>query len=323
MTSRVRRAAGTVVGDDREHRSTADQRDPRRRDRRGAGSDRSGARAGQQSRRGVERRGRRPAARRPHAAHGRARPNRSEHLHRRVLSIPVPVEELFAWHEREGALDRLLPPWKRVPGRRAQRHDPRRRPGPPAHRRRPGCPIDWVAEHTGFVRNEQFVDRMVSGPVRTLGAHPPLPRRRTSDSVVEDTVEYEAPFGPLGELRRAPSPAADVRLPPSAHARRPRPPVAVRRRSADAHRCHRVERADRSRARAVPHDGRAPRRSARAPAGQRPGRDLLGPATGLLDTERLEGVDAVVHLAGESIRPPWTRSRRQRIRESRSTARCC
>jgi uncharacterized protein (TIGR01777 family) len=36
-----------------------------------------------------------------------------------------------------------------------------------------------------------------------------------------------------------------------------------------------------------------------------------------VDAERLDGVDAVVHLAGESIKPPWTPSRRRRIRDSR------
>jgi uncharacterized protein (TIGR01777 family) len=41
------------------------------------------------------------------------------------------------------------------------------------------------------------------------------------------------------------------------------------------------------------------------------------PSRGVLDAEQLEGLDAVVHLAGESIQPPWTRSRRQRIRRSR------
>jgi uncharacterized protein (TIGR01777 family) len=41
------------------------------------------------------------------------------------------------------------------------------------------------------------------------------------------------------------------------------------------------------------------------------------PPHGWIDHDALEGVDAVVHLAGASIRPPWTRSRKRRIRESR------
>ncbi len=41
------------------------------------------------------------------------------------------------------------------------------------------------------------------------------------------------------------------------------------------------------------------------------------PNGGRLDGARLEGVDAVVHLAGETIAGLWTRAKRARIRESR------
>ena len=56
--------------------------------------------------------------------------------------------------------------------------------------------------------------------------------------------------------------------------------------------------------------------------GRRPGphTDVLwDPRAGRIDSARLEGVDAVVHLAGESIASGrWTRARMQRIRESRT-----
>jgi uncharacterized protein (TIGR01777 family) len=42
------------------------------------------------------------------------------------------------------------------------------------------------------------------------------------------------------------------------------------------------------------------------------------PALGEIDTAALEGVDAVVHLAGENVgQPPWTEERKRRIRDSR------
>ncbi len=41
------------------------------------------------------------------------------------------------------------------------------------------------------------------------------------------------------------------------------------------------------------------------------------PARGRLDGAKLEGCDAVVHLAGESIAGVWTRAKRARIRDSR------
>ena len=49
-----------------------------------------------------------------------------------------------------------------------------------------------------------------------------------------------------------------------------------------------------------------------------PGDVRWDPATGAIDQAALEGVDAVVHLAGETISAlRWTREKRRRIRESR------
>ncbi|MFH0794631.1 MAG: TIGR01777 family oxidoreductase [bacterium] len=41
------------------------------------------------------------------------------------------------------------------------------------------------------------------------------------------------------------------------------------------------------------------------------------PAAGKIDKERLEGFDAVVHLAGENIAGRWTKTKKERIRSSR------
>ena len=48
-----------------------------------------------------------------------------------------------------------------------------------------------------------------------------------------------------------------------------------------------------------------------------PGEISWDPAAGRLDPNDLEGLDAVVHLAGENIGARWTRSRKARIRNSR------
>jgi uncharacterized protein len=53
----------------------------------------------------------------------------------------------------------------------------------------------------------------------------------------------------------------------------------------------------------------------RRPAG--PGELGWDPAGGRLDPVALEGVDAVVHLAGENVGTRWTAARKRRIRESR------
>jgi len=59
------------------------------------------------------------------------------------------------------------------------------------------------------------------------------------------------------------------------------------------------------------------RRLVRGERQQRPGDVLWDPAAGRLDRRAIEGVDAVVHLAGEPIAQRWTAAAKQRIRESR------
>lgn len=48
-----------------------------------------------------------------------------------------------------------------------------------------------------------------------------------------------------------------------------------------------------------------------------PGEIAWNPVSGRLDPDDLEGLDAVVHLAGESVGVRWTRARKARIRASR------
>lgn len=63
-------------------------------------------------------------------------------------------------------------------------------------------------------------------------------------------------------------------------------------------------------------DGHVVRRLTRRP--RRAGDVAFDPARRLLDPAALEGVDAVVHLAGEPIAQRWTESARRRILESRT-----
>src|SRR5437588_7931543 len=41
------------------------------------------------------------------------------------------------------------------------------------------------------------------------------------------------------------------------------------------------------------------------------------PAAGTIDAERLRGVDAAIHLAGESVAERWTAAKKERILRSR------
>jgi uncharacterized protein (TIGR01777 family) len=63
--------------------------------------------------------------------------------------------------------------------------------------------------------------------------------------------------------------------------------------------------------------GHTVRRLVRSERHRRPGDALWDPAAGRLDPHALDGIDAVVHLAGEPIAQRWTTEAKRRIRESR------
>ena len=236
----------------------------------------------------------------------------------RSVTLPVGAEEAFAWHERTGALERLIPPWERVEVLERSggitdgaRVVVRLHEGPVALR--------WVARHRDYQAGRRFVDEQVEGPfARWVHTHMFEPQGPTSCRVT-DRIELILPAAAAGRLaiplvrRRAERMlayrhevlAADL----AAHARyrdRPRLAIAVTGAGGLLGRTlvpflttggHRVVTVT-----------RRPR-----------GADQIGwdPTAGRLEAGRLEGIDAVVHLAGEPIGVRWTAARKRRIRDSR------
>jgi uncharacterized protein (TIGR01777 family) len=111
--------------------------------------------------------------------------------------IEAPAATVFRWHARPGALERLIPPWsgirviERVGGIEAGARVALRMPLGPIHTR-------WVAEHRECVEGKTFQDVQVHGPfarwVHTHRFEPDGP----SASVLEDHIEYAMPLGILG-----------------------------------------------------------------------------------------------------------------------------
>lgn len=104
--------------------------------------------------------------------------------------VPQPRSEVFAWHERPGAIDRLTPPWAPV---RVLREAPSLQDGEAVL----GLPLGlrWVARHRDHHPPERFADELVSAPLRWF-----LPWRHTHDfdeegggTRVTDTVRTWVP----------------------------------------------------------------------------------------------------------------------------------
>lgn len=234
-------------------------------------------------------------------------------------TFPLSREALFAWHERPGAFERLSPPWApatvvaRTGGiRDGDRVTLRASAGP--------VPTTWEVVHEGYQAGHEFRDRMVRGPfARWLHRHQVADGPTPGTSVLTDEVDYALPFGALGAAvggRFAAGELARVfryrhavmHRDLAAHALLGPAPLTVAITGASGL----IGTALTHLLTTGGHTVRAIGRSAR-----RPGDIAWDPARGQLDARALEGVDAVVHLAGASVADRWTAAHRRAIRESR------
>ncbi len=212
--------------------------------------------------------------------------------------VDAPVTEVFAWHERPGALQRLLPPWQPI---RVAQESPSLEDGQ-AVLRLPGH-VRWVAQHSGDDPPRQFVDELVSLPLHWRHTHS-FAALDDGATRVTDHVETPVPGSFLLQTFRYRHHQLADDL--AAHRRAGRSlTVAVTGSSGlvGSALCaylstggHRVI--------------RLVRRAPRGPLERAwdPGRP---------DPRALEDVDAVVHLGGASIAGRFTDAHKRLVRESR------
>jgi uncharacterized protein len=115
-----------------------------------------------------------------------------------TVDLPVNVQDAFAYHEREGALQRLIPPWESV---EIESSDGSIKPGAKVVlKTKLACvPLRWVAEHRDYDPPNRFEDVALSGPFASWH-HKHLFRAVTPvSSQMTDHIEYEVPMGAVGQ----------------------------------------------------------------------------------------------------------------------------
>ena len=239
-------------------------------------------------------------------------------------TISAAPKKVLDWHRRPGAFARLTPPWESVElvektggiDEEGSRVTLRVKTGPLTQ--------VWVSEHRDFIENTQFRDVQVEGPFARWEHTHRFEPAAGAKCVLEDRIEYELPLGRLGQLLGG------------AHVRKK-----LERMFRYRHDTTIRDIESRFRGKTITdemkilisgssgfigkalapllstggHDVVRLVRTARETEGQSPRWD---PERRLIDASRLEGVDAVVHLAGETLgKGRWSRRKKARIRSSR------
>lgn len=237
-------------------------------------------------------------------------------------ALPHPIDEVFAWHTRPGAFERLNAPWRPVQltqssgaittGARVEIRMPVL----------PGVRIPWQLEHTAFEPPHLFRDEQLHGPFRSWRHTHSFVVEQSGSTIMRDAIDYELPWGMnlfncfvTRELRRLFAYrhsllAADLDL----HSRwrhAPRKTVLIAGASGF------IGQALRAFLSTGGHSVRTLVRRAPCTAGEH----FWDPSQGILDPDVFSGVDVVINLCGENIAARrWTSPQKLRIAQSRTSA---
>ncbi|MBP03293.1 MAG: TIGR01777 family protein [Euryarchaeota archaeon] len=113
--------------------------------------------------------------------------------------VETSVEQTFDWHERKGAFRRLMPPWEQaelVSGESSLEDGTRltfKFPMGPLK-------MKWIAEHSGYNPPHAFADTMIKGPFKTWHHVHSFVETENNTCRVDDRVEYTLPMGILGRI---------------------------------------------------------------------------------------------------------------------------
>jgi len=108
--------------------------------------------------------------------------------------FPFSAKTLFDWHEKEGAFERLTPPWEKV---ELLRRDPSLEVGSELHLKLKKGPLffKWIAKHTEYSPTDHFTDVQIKGPFRKWIHYHSIQQISEKRSILEDRIDFIPPFG--------------------------------------------------------------------------------------------------------------------------------
>ena len=111
----------------------------------------------------------------------------------------ISSNELFAWHIREGAFERLNPPWHQF--KVIERRGNIQNGGTVKIKMKIAGPIHttWLVKHSDYVEGKQFRDSQIKGLFSSWTHTHLFNSFENSSSILDDHVEYSLPWGMLSE----------------------------------------------------------------------------------------------------------------------------
>ncbi len=234
--------------------------------------------------------------------------------------IRTSAKDLFKWHTRAGAFERLTPPWEDVAV--LEKTDGLEDGSRVVIRTKIGLvPMTWLIEHRDYRDEKQFCDIQIKGPFKHWEHTHTFVPDGPNACFLEENVKFLLPMGTLGEVLgnefvirrlenlfeyRHGTLMKDIKMHKKYGATSMKILITgssgligsslIPFFTTGGHRVIRLKR-DKSK------------------IGEN---DLYwNPEKGEIDTSKLEGLDAVVHLSGENVACRWTDEKKAEIEESR------
>ena len=116
------------------------------------------------------------------------------------LTLPVPAERLWAFHEQEDVVEQLSPPWENL---RILRHTHPLRLGGETLISMPFLPfvrICWLARFVDFVPGQRFTDEQIEGPMAFWQHHHIVTAIDEKNSMLEDRIQWRMKWWQLPPL---------------------------------------------------------------------------------------------------------------------------
>ena len=244
----------------------------------------------------------------------------------REALLPCSIDKAFAYHERPDALRRMLPPWQNIHVAKAE-GGVRTGASVSLVLRQGWFPFHLEAVHEDYEPPTLFADRLVRSPFASW-FHQHQFRRDGELSILRDCIEFELPAWSRGlpflqqmcerQLERMFAwrhhvLQGDLQFQESWPSPRPlRIAISGSSGLIGERVCNLLS--------VLGHEVIRLVRSRQAEKSDRSLVVLWNPSEGLNDPSLLEGIDGVIHLAGENVASRWTPNQKLRLQQSRIEA---